>query len=144
MHQIVSMLTRCLLLAQHCQCQIVEDFCTSQLMNDHGMCLFICAGRPAQSNALSRRAALALGSGACSAALLPRYVAAAGTSKDEKRGSQRGKGLFIIQNDFAFATGRYPPRVLELEQLPEQDANKDVYNAWGKCVQVFLPCPSAL
>jgi hypothetical protein len=84
--------------------------------------------------ALSRRSVLALGG----AILLPRRVTAAGTPKEEKRGSQRGKGLFIIENDFPFATGRYPPRVLDLERLPEQDSNKDVYNAWGKCVQVFL------
>ena len=93
-----------------------------------------CASRLGQvaDQALSRRSVLALGG----ATLLPRRVKAAGTPKEEKRGSQRGKGLFIIENDFPFATGRYPPRVLDLERLPEQDSNKDVYNAWGKCVQV--------
>ena len=77
-------------------------------------------------------------SGAGAALLLPRDAAASGgplKSQEEKRGSQRGKGLFIIENDFPFATGRYPPRVLDLERLPEQEGGKDVYNAWGKCVQ---------
>lgn len=84
------------------------------------------AAQSAVPAALSRRVALALGG----AVLLPRRAAAA-----EKRGSQRGKGLFIIENDFPYATGRYPPRVLDLEALPEQDANVEVFNAWGKCVQ---------
>ena len=77
---------------------------------------------------LTRRAALTLGG---AAVLLPRGSSAMGGS-DEKRGSQRGKGLFIIENDFPYATGRYPPRILNLEALPEQESNKEVYNAWGK------------
>lgn len=91
-------------------------------------------GPGAAASALPRRAALAL----AGLALLrrPAALAADAPGNEKKRGSQRGKGLFIIENDFPFATGRYPPRVLDLDALPEQEGSKDVYNAWGKCVQV--------
>ena len=87
--------------------------------------------------AVTRRAALAVS--ALSLLRRPSALAADAPGNEQKRGSQRGKGLFIIENDFPFATGRYPPRVLDLEALPEQEGNKDVYNAWGKCVQVISP-----
>ena len=77
----------------------------------------------------------------CGAAVLllgPAAAEAAPAASEEKRGSQRGKGLYIIENDFPFSTGRYPPRVLNLDALPEQEDNKAVFNAWGKCVQVYI------
>ncbi len=89
------------------------------------------------AQALPRRAALAVA--ALSLLRRPSAFAADAPGNEQKRGSQRGKGLFIIENDFPFATGRYPPRVLEFEALKEQEVNKDVYNAWGKCVQVISP-----
>jgi len=96
-------------------------------------------GRQLASPAIMRlRAERTPGPGAAASALPRRAAALAADApgNEKKRGSQRGKGLFIIENDFPFATGRYPPRVLDLDALPEQEGSKDVYNAWGKCVQV--------
>ena len=45
----------------------------------------------------------------------------------------RDRGLnekALIANDFYFVTGRKPPRVLDIQNLPRDDPK---WNAWGEC-----------
>eukprot|EP00961_Rhodomonas_salina_P118349 1593070-Rhodomonas_salina.1 len=72
---------------------------------------------------------------AFAAALFPSLVSAEAPIEvdAEKRGSQRGGAL--VEQDFPFFKGKYPPRVLVFEELPKQEGSKPIYNAWGACVQ---------
>eukprot|EP00283_Hemiselmis_rufescens_P018640 CAMPEP_0173457010 /NCGR_PEP_ID=MMETSP1357-20121228/57000_1 /TAXON_ID=77926 /ORGANISM="Hemiselmis rufescens, Strain PCC563" /LENGTH=269 /DNA_ID=CAMNT_0014424277 /DNA_START=102 /DNA_END=911 /DNA_ORIENTATION=+ len=85
-------------------------------------------GAPLLRSTLGRREALLLGAGVLGA------PGGAG-AEEERKGSLRKGRPPLTQQDFAFVTGKYPPRVLVFESLPRQEKGKPVYNAWGLCVE---------
>lgn len=75
-----------------------------------------------------RRVVLGVGASGAATALWPALASAEGLEA-RTRGMNEGN---LIQSDFYFVTGRVPPRVLDLANLPRDDPK---WNAWGECAK---------
>ena len=76
--------------------------------------------------AATRRQMGFAGAGACLG--VPSVTLAAGLESRDRGLNEKT----LLQSDFYFTTGRCPPRVLDVGQLPSDDPK---WNAWGECAK---------
>jgi len=104
---------------------------TTRLTHRLAIASWLTAARALDSSrarAPKTRRALLGGASALASALAPAHARAEGL-EDRNRGLNDGA---LIQTDFYFTTGRRPPRVLNVENLPKDDPK---WNAWGECAK---------